>query len=138
MGWRTCSELAVRTLRSVLWNVEACGLEARGRKVEHTPHAALQVVHDVLVLNAQHPSGKHLVPVRHELEVGAVVAGDVLEAVGELLALGEQLLEVAEAAGHRLAPRVDDPGVGQDQVDEADVPEVVRHLVDEARPARLR
>ena len=47
--------------------------------------------------------------------------------------VGEQLLEVAEAAGHGLAARIDDLGVRQDQVDQADVAEVVRHLVDEER-----
>ena len=64
-----------------------------------------------------------------------VVAGQVFEAVGELLAAREQLLEVAEAAGHRLAPCVDDLRVRQHQVDQADVAIVVRHLVDEERRA---
>ena len=71
----------------------------------------------------------------HQLEIGAVVACDVVDAVGELLALREQLLEIAEAAGHRLAPRIDDARVGQHQVDQSDVAEVVRHLVDEERLA---
>src|SRR5256885_2474395 len=56
----------------------------------------------------------------------------VFDAVGEFLAVREQLLEVTETAGHRLAPRVDDPGVGQHQVDESEGPGIVRHLVDEA------
>src|SRR5581483_8031516 len=54
-----------------------------------------------------------------------------LHAVGELLSLGEQLLEVAEAAGKGFAPRVDQLGPRQHQVNESQVPEVVRHLVDE-------
>ena len=77
------------------------------------------------------PAGKYRVPVAHQLEVRAVVARDVFQAVGEHLALGEQLLEVAEAAGHGVAARVDDPGVRQHQMNQTDVPEVVRHLVDE-------
>jgi len=49
----------------------------------------------------------------HQLQIGPVVPRDILDAVSELLSGGEQLLEVAEAAGHRFAPRVNDPGVGQ-------------------------
>jgi hypothetical protein len=64
-----------------------------------------------------------------------IVAGDVIDAIGELLPRGEQLLEIAEAARHRLAPRVDDPGIRKNQVNETDVPEIVRHLVDESRLA---
>jgi len=54
----------------------------------------------VLVLDTQDLSREHGVPMRHQLDVSAVVPSDVLEAVSELLACGEQLLEVAEAAGH--------------------------------------
>ena len=43
-------------------------------------------------------------------------------------------LKLLKQTGHRLAPHVDDSGVGQEQMNEADVAEVVRHLVDEARP----
>jgi hypothetical protein len=46
-----------------------------------------------------------------------------------------QLLEVAEAAGHRLATRIDDLRVRKHQVDQPGVAEIVRHLVDEKRPA---
>ena len=71
----------------------------------------------------------------HQLQIGSVVTGDIVDAVGELLAIGEQLLQVTETARHRFTPRVDDPGVRQHQVNQAQVPEVVRHLVDEERLA---
>src|SRR5262249_22171246 len=76
---------------------------------------------------------QHSVPMLHERYVLTVVASDFLEGVFELHALREELPEVAETTGHGLAPRIDDPGVGEDQVDEADVTQVVRHLVDEER-----
>ncbi len=88
------------------------------------------------MLDPQSPARQHLVPVPHELHIAAVVPRYVVHAVRKLLARGKQLLEIAEATGHRLAARVDDPGVGQDQVNEPDVAEVVRHLVDEARRER--
>ena len=46
-------------------------------------------------------------------------------------------LKSGEAAAQRVAARIDDLRVRQDQVDQADVREVVRHLVDEERPAVL-
>src|ERR1700744_3540778 len=76
-------------------------------------------------------AGKYRVPVAHEVQVAAVVARDVLDAVGEVLATGEELFQVAEAAGHGLAADVDDFRPRQHEVDEADVTEVVGHLVDE-------
>ena len=61
-----------------------------------------------------------------------------VEIVGEVLAAREMLLEGGEAAAERMAARVDDLGVRQDQLDQADVQEVVRHLVDEGAAAVLR
>src|SRR5579872_7490237 len=77
------------------------------------------------------PPGKHRVPVSHQLKIGPVVAGDILDATGELLPTGKQLLQVAETARHRFAPHVDDFGVRHHEMDQPDVAEVVRHLVDE-------
>ena len=74
---------------------------------------------------------------RHQLDVVAVVAADVVEAIGEVLAAREVLLEAREAAAHRVAARIDDLRVRQHQVDQPDVRPVVRHLVDEERRAGL-
>src|SRR5256886_16378521 len=113
--------------------VQARRLERQFAELEQAPDAAFKILDDVLVMDAQHPTRQHSIPMLHELEVSAVVAGDVLDAVSELLAAGVQLLEVPETAGHRLAARVDDLGVRQHQMNETDVPGIVRHLVDEAR-----
>ena len=58
---------------------------------------------------------------------------DLFQPVGELLPLCEQLLEAGEAAIHRIAPCIDDGRIRQDQPYQADMPEIVRHLVDEER-----
>src|SRR5207253_6161411 len=91
--------------------LEARPLEGQLAELEQPPHAPLEILDDVLVVDAQHPTREHGVPVLHELEVGAIVAGDVIDAVSELLTAGVELLQVPEAAGHRLAARIDDPGV---------------------------
>ena len=87
------------------------------------------------MLHAQDLAGEHGVPELHQLNIAAVVTPDILKAVGEFLTGGEELLEVGEAAGEGLAARVDDLGIRQDEMDEADVPEIVGHLVDETRLA---
>src|SRR5262249_35267997 len=86
-----------------------------------------------LVPHSQHSSGKHRVPMSHQLEIGPVIASNIADAVAELLPAGVELLQVTEAAGHGLTPRVNNSGIWQHKVDEPDVAEVVRHLVDEER-----
>ena len=112
---------------------QALRVEIQLQKTEHAAHLAFEVGDQFLVLDAQHTSGQHFVPVAHQCDIGLVVAPDVLQAISEFLALGKQLLEVAEAAGHRFAARIDDPRARQDQVDQADMPEIIRHLVDKVR-----
>src|ERR1700722_4419735 len=64
---------------------ETRGLEVESAEIEYAPHVPLEVVHHVLVLDAQHPAGKHCIPVPHEPLVDPVVAGDVIDAVSEFL-----------------------------------------------------
>src|SRR5450631_4088409 len=106
----------------VLVELQASHLEVKTAEFENSPHIPLQVVDHVLMHDAQHPSRKREIPMLHQVQIGPVISRDIFDAVGELLSGGEELLEVAEATGHRLAPRVDDPGVGQHQVDEAEMP----------------
>ena len=71
--------------------------------VKDAPDLSLEILDHILMAHAQDLAGQGRVPVRHQLEVGPVVTRDVLDAVGELLALREQLLEDAETTAHRLA-----------------------------------
>src|SRR3569833_292626 len=119
-----------------LVELDARGLELESAVAEDSPHAALEILAHLLMQHSQNASRRqHGVPVRHELEVGTVVARHVVDAVSEFLASRIELLEVTEAAGHRLAARIDDHRVRQHEVNEADVAPVVWHLVDEPRPA---
>src|SRR5215470_9558136 len=97
-------------------------------------HAGAEVLDQVLVADPKHPSRQDPIPVTHQLQIRPVIPRDLLGSVAELLSFREKLLEVADAAGHRLAPDVDDSRIRQHQVDQAYMPEVVRHLVDETRP----
>src|SRR5207302_8867348 len=135
--YRLANLLGARGAHAAISPVElyAGGLERQSEEVQQAADIAFEILDDALVLHAQDPPRQYRLPVGHDVDIRPVVAPDVLEAVGELLSRGEELLEVAEAAGERLAAGVDDPRLRQDQVDEADVAEVVRHLVDEIRLA---
>ena len=108
---------------------QALGFEWKAAEFEDPSHTAFEILDHVPVLDSQDLPREHCVPVLHELHVTSVVAADILETVGELLARREELLEVAEAAGHRRASRVDDLCIREDQVNEANMPEVVRKRV---------
>src|SRR5205814_10414878 len=76
--------------------LQARRLEGHLAELEQPPHAPLEILDDVLVVDAQHPTREHGIPVLHELEVGAIVSRDVIHAVRELLAAGVELLQVPE------------------------------------------
>src|SRR5262249_47498241 len=86
---------------------------------------------NIFIEDPQHSSGKHAVPMSHQFEINRVEAGDVLNAVSKVLTAGEQLLQIAEAACHGLASYIDDFRVRQNQVNEANVAEIIRHFIGE-------
>ena len=71
--------------------------------------------------------------VLHKIKIVIVVLADLLQSIGEFLAAGEQLLETTKAAGHRFTAGVNDSGVGQNQMNQTNMAEVIGHLVDEKR-----
>src|SRR2546423_654708 len=68
--------------------------------------------------------------------VGDVFGADLGQVVERLRAGGEQLAVAREAGVHRVAHRVQDARVGEQQRDRADVQVVLQRLVDEAAGAR--
>src|SRR3569833_1114616 len=115
----------------VLVDAQAPRLEGQAAILEQPPHFGLGVLDQRLVMDAMHSAGQYGIEVRHELDVVDVIAADVVEGVAEALAPGEMLFESGEAISQRVAPDIDVPRARLHQVDEADMPEVVRHLVDE-------
>ena len=98
--------------------------------VQQRANLRLGVGYHFFVLHAVHAAGQRLVPVVHHPGVITVVLADVFQAISESLPAGEQLLEAGKTAAHRVAPRVDDLAVGQNQVDQSDVLEIIGHLID--------
>ena len=136
IGRRTCSELGVATARGFSKKRRQAGIE---RQVQMRPAAG-----------APRPRCRRPGPRRSpgwtwpgstaskwaiSVHVVGVVAAEVGQIVGEVEAAGEVLAEGRDAAAERMAAHVDDPRVRQHQPDQADVQEVPRRLVDEARPA---
>src|SRR6516225_6170257 len=118
---------------SCLVKLDAGRLEFQAAEFQEAAHTSLRVLHDIFMPDSKDPPWKNGVPMSHQVKIGPVVTSDVVDAVGELLPPGKQLLEVAEAAAHGFTPRIDNLGVRHHEVDEPDVLEVVRHLIDEER-----
>src|SRR5579862_27226 len=116
---------------------QALLLERQPAMVEQAADLRFRLGDHVLVQDAMHAAGQHGVEMRHQARIVAPIAAEIAEVVAEGLAAREMLLEVGQAARHRMAPRVDDPGIGQDQMDKAHMQEIVRHLVDEERSAEF-
>jgi len=84
-----------------LMELDALGLELEPAEIKHAPHVTLQIIDDILMMYAKNPSRQHTVPMPHQLQIGSVVARDILDAVRELLALRKKLLQITETARHR-------------------------------------
>src|ERR1700685_2596511 len=81
-----------------LMKLDALRFEGQRAKVENASHAVVEISDHILMMNAQDAPGEHAIPMAHQLEIGPIVTRDVLDAVGELLPTGKELLQVAEAA----------------------------------------
>src|SRR6202161_1921774 len=62
-----------------------------------------------------------------------VIPAAIRKVVGKALPAREVLFVLRETAAERVPPSVDDPGVGQDEMNKPDVEVIVGHLVDEER-----
>ena len=81
---------------------DATGFERQAAEVEDTANASFEIRNDVLMPDPQHSGSRQYgVPMFHNIEICSIVAGNVIDAVGKLLSLRKELLQIAEAAGHR-------------------------------------
>src|ERR1700761_3746637 len=77
---------------------------------------------------------QHRIPVVHQGKILPVVTAEAVQVVGECLTGCEVLFEAAEAGIHRMTAYINDGRVRQHRLNQADVAEVVRHLVNESCP----
>ena len=71
----------------------------------------------------------------HHLQIGSIVVCDAFDRIAEIMPSCIKLPVVADADRHGMAANINDHGVRLYQMDETNIPEVVRHLVEETRPA---
>jgi hypothetical protein len=62
-----------------------------------------------------HRARRHLIMVRHQPHVIAVIATEFDHIIGKALAAGEMLFSRRETAAHRMTAGINDCGIGQDQ-----------------------
>src|SRR6195256_1109368 len=118
-----------------LVEAQASLLERQIAVSEQSAYLTLEIGDQILVLHAMDAPRQHAVKVPHQMHIVAVVAAEIPEVVGKPDAGLKMLLEIGKAAGERPTARIDDLRIRQEQVNQADVIEVGRHLVDKARPA---
>ena len=76
-------------------------LERQAAILEQPAHLGFGVVDHRFVENAVNAARQHGIDMGHQLHVVAIVAADVIETIGEILAAREMLLESGEAAAER-------------------------------------
>jgi len=101
-------------------------LEVEPTIVQKSPHLGLYGLDQILIDDPVHPTGQHLIYVRHQRHIVRIVSPKIGQIVGEALPLREMLLEGGEAGRHRMTPRVDDLRPRQDQVQKSYVDENVQ------------
>ena len=94
---------------------------------------AFKVVDKLFVPDLDQARPQSRAPMLHQAGVGAVIAADVGEVVGERVAHAKQGLEHRVADRHRMAPHMDDARVRQGLGDEAEIENVERRLVEQMR-----
>ena len=108
-------------------------LKLQTAEIKQPAHLGFRVADQLLVVHGQHPAGQRGPPVIHHVQISPVVATQVLQIVRKGLTFGEELLVGAETGIHGMTARIDEYRVRQDQLDEAQMPEIVGHLINEER-----
>src|SRR5579872_4303442 len=81
-------------------------------------------------MHAVHTARKDLIEVRHQLDIVAIEATDIFQAVAETLPTREMLLEYRKTAREWMTAHIDDLGFRQREYDQAQVQKVVGCFID--------
>ena len=73
---------------------KAGGLEREAAKIQNAAYLGLEIVDDVLVMYSQHPSRQHTIPVAHQVQVGAVISRDVVDAAMTVVSPVPEIVDV--------------------------------------------
>ena len=110
-------------------------LELQPAVLEERAHLGLGILDQALVGHPVYPARANGIKMRHEIGIVAIVAAQIGERIGKILAARKVLLERRKATAQRMTPGVDDLRIWQNHPDESDMGKIVRHLVDEVRRA---
>ena len=110
---------------------QAGGSEGQGAIIEQSTDFMFRVRDEIFIAYAVDAAGEGGGDMGHEGCVAADGMAGFGEVVGIFVAGLEILFEHGPSGGHRGAADVDDFRYGKDQVDQADMGEILRHHVDE-------
>src|SRR5579863_8802024 len=100
----------------VLEEAQATGFERKLAVIEQRAYFAFGVLDHILVHHTMDAARQHRVEMLHQFGIIAVVATQIFKAVREILSAREMLLEAGHAAGQRMAARIDDSCIRQNQM----------------------
>ena len=113
---------------------DAAGIPGQAAVVQDAPGLGLDILDHRLVLDLQHRARRqHPAPMLHQIEIHPVIAAELPQIVGIVDLIGEMLAEAGQAGVERVAAQMNDPRLGQDEMDEPDEHVVVGHLVGDPR-----
>ena len=91
----------------ILMEAQAGGIVVEPERTQQGAHFAFGIIDQLLVDNTVDGTGLDAVEMRHKPDIVGIILPEVAKVVAERLAAREMLLEVGEAAGERVATRVD-------------------------------
>ena len=72
-----------------LVELDAGGFKPQTAEFQDAPHVSFEIIREVFVMDSEHHSRKHGVPVAHKVEISALIASEMIDAVGKLLPGGK-------------------------------------------------
>ena len=105
-------------------------------EIHHVAADRFLVVYQVLVANLQHGYLQDVIPVSHEPSVVVVESAQLGKVIGVGVGTGKVLEITGQAGIQRVANAVNHVGVGKQQFNQAQKPEVSRHFVYDAGGSR--
>ena len=95
-----------------LVKIKAGLLEGQFTVIENTTHLSVEVCDYLFVVYIQHISRDYPVPVVHQCLILDIIFAQLSQVITKGLAAGEKLFVAAEATVHRVAPGIDNLGIG--------------------------
>ena len=94
-------------------------------KIKQRPDIVFKIVYHVLIVNGINIIGKNRLPMAHQTMIVAVISSQILQVIGEVLALCPELFETTKAIVHWIAQGINNFGIGHRQQYQTHIDKVI-------------